>query len=171
MDQTCRTSEPDAKQCLMPSPSPICSSGMRMRRGSGSIDYCSAIRLWFRWSMIFSEKTGPAFRAHVLIRRHEDRKPETGEVMQRLIDADQRPEPGMFLVDAEGRGAQSLGAIDRDVNDEVDEGDEPEFRCDDQDQEQRNRKGNQTMRQERQPPAGLLVLADRHPGILQEKIR
>src|SRR3954464_12709653 len=83
------------------------------------------------WSMIFSEKTGPAFRAHVLIRRHEDRKPETGEVMQRLIDADQRPEPGMFLVDAEGRGAQSLGAIDRDVNDEVDEGDEPEFRCDD----------------------------------------
>src|SRR6267154_5284052 len=104
------------------------------------------------------------------IRRHEDRKPETGEMMQRLIDTDQRPEPGMFLIDAEGRGAQPLGAIDGDVNEKVDEGDEPEFRRDDQDQEQCNRKVNQAMREQRQLPALLLVLADRHPGILQEKI-
>src|SRR4051812_34195452 len=28
---------------------------------------------------------------------HEDRKPKTGEMMQRLIDTDQGPEPGMLL--------------------------------------------------------------------------
>jgi hypothetical protein len=30
---------------------------------------------------------------------------------------------------------------------------------------------HQAMRQQRQRPAGLLVLAERHPGILQDKIR
>src|SRR5262249_67288 len=29
------------------------------------------------------------------VRGHEDRQAEAGEVMQRLVDADQRPEPGM----------------------------------------------------------------------------
>src|ERR1700760_2879365 len=33
--------------------------------------------------------------------RDEDRKPETGQVMQRLIDADQRPEPGVLQIDIE----------------------------------------------------------------------
>src|SRR5436190_9449346 len=105
------------------------------------------------------------------VRRHEDRKPEPREVVQRLVDADQRPEPGVLLVDAEMRSDKTLGAIDRDVNGEIDEGNEPEFWRDDQDQQRRNRKVNETVRQQRQRPAGLLVLADRHPGILQEKIR
>src|SRR5262245_34014899 len=44
------------------------------------------------------------------VRSHEDRQAEAGEVMQRLVDADQRPEPGMLLVDAEMRGDKALGA-------------------------------------------------------------
>src|SRR6202030_1233550 len=55
-------------------------------------------------------------RAQSLVRGHEDRQPKTGEVMQRLVDADQGPEPGMLRRHAEGRGAQPLGAIDRDVD-------------------------------------------------------
>src|SRR5271156_5542547 len=68
---------------------------------------------------------------------HEDRKRKTGEVMQRLIDANQRPEPWMLQRHAEIRRYESLGAIDRDVDDEIDHRDEPEFRRDDQDHHQR----------------------------------
>ena len=37
------------------------------------------------------------FFRDALIRGHEDRQAETGEMMQRLVDADQRPEPGVLL--------------------------------------------------------------------------
>src|ERR1700730_10766954 len=62
------------------------------------------------------------------IRRHENRKTETGQMMQRLIDPDQRPEPRMpgLVRHAEARGAKPLGAIDRDVDEKIDDGDEPE---------------------------------------------
>src|SRR6201747_2982379 len=104
--------------------------------------------------------------ASLLIGRHENRKAEPGEMMQRLIDADQRPEPWMFQRHTERRGAKPLGAVDRDVNGEIDKGDEPEPRRDDRYQHQRHGKMHQAMREQRQRPAGLLVLADRHPGIL-----
>src|SRR6266566_2874546 len=83
------------------------------------------------------------------VRRHVDRQAETGEVMQRLVDADQRPEPRMLILQchAHSRCAKPLGAIDGDVNGEVDEGDEPEFRRDDQDQQQRHREVDQTVSQ------------------------
>src|ERR1700681_792821 len=69
------------------------------------------------------------------IRRHENRKTETGQMMQRLIDPDQRPEPRMprLVRHAEPRGAKSLGAVDRDVDEKIDDGDEPEPRRDHQD--------------------------------------
>ena len=102
---------------------------------------------------------------------HEDRQRKIGEVMQRLVDPDQRPEPGMLQRHAKIRRDESLGAIDRDVDDEIDKRDEPEFRRDDQDHHQCNRKVYQAVGQQRQRPAGLLVLAKRHPGILQDKIR
>src|ERR1700761_9320881 len=77
----------------------------------------------------------------------EDRQPEAGEVMQRLVDADQRPEPGVLEVDVEGRGTKPLGAVDDDVNDEIDHGQKPEFRRDNQDQQQSDRQMHQAMRQ------------------------
>jgi len=92
--------------------------------------------------------------------------------LQRLVDADQRPEPGMLRLQrhTERRRADPLEAVDRDVNGEVDQGDEPEPRRDNQDQRHRHGEVHQTMRQQRQRPAGLLILADRHPGILQNEI-
>ena len=36
------------------------------------------------------------------VRRHEDREAEAGQMMQRLVDADQRPEPGMLQVTPNG---------------------------------------------------------------------
>ena len=95
---------------------------------------------------------------------------EAGEVMQGLVDADQGPEPGMCKVDTEIGGDEALGAIDRDVDHEVDQRHKPEFRRHDQDQRQRNRKVNQAVHQERQGPAVLLVLAVRHPGGLEHEI-
>src|SRR5665213_599555 len=115
-----------------------------------------------------SESQGPAQSA---VGRHENRQSEIGQMVQRLIDPDQRPEPGMLQIDIEGGGAKPLGAIDRDVDREIDQGEEPELRRDDQDQHQRNRQMNQTMRQQRQRPSGLLILAERHPGRLQDEIR
>src|SRR6202040_2762957 len=59
------------------------------------------------------------------IRRHENRQAETGQMVQRLVDPDQGPEPRvLFLLGhAKGRCAKSLGAIDRDVDDKIDQGD------------------------------------------------
>src|SRR4029077_1471013 len=66
--------------------------------------------------------------------RHEDREAKAGQMVQRLINPDEGPEPGMVRRHVEGRGAEPLGAIDRDVNEEVDDRDEPESWRDDQDQ-------------------------------------
>src|SRR4051794_24781959 len=90
------------------------------------------------------------------VRRHEDREPEPGEMMQRLIDADQPPEPLMVHRDVEGGDAKALGAIDDEVDRKIDKRDEPEFRRDEQNQQHRYRKVDKTMRQQRQRPAGLL---------------
>src|SRR5206468_11574960 len=70
------------------------------------------------------------------IRRHENRQAETGEMVQRLIEPDQGPEPGVLVLlrNAEPRGAKSLAAVDGDVNREVDQGDKPESRRHEQDQ-------------------------------------
>src|SRR6188472_1551982 len=83
------------------------------------------------------------------VRGHEDRQAETGEMVQRLIDADQRPEPRMlvFLRHAEPRGDQPLDAVDGDVNGEVDKGDEPESRRDDQNERHCYREVDEAMRQ------------------------
>ena len=80
---------------------------------------------------------------------HEDRQAEAGQVVQRLIDADQRPEPRMLVLQRHSapRSDNPLKAIDGDVNGEIDEGDEPEPRRDDQDQRQRHRQMHETMRQ------------------------
>src|SRR6202012_3645762 len=108
-----------------------------------------AARLWPR-------RLGPAGSA---VRRHEDRKSKTGEMMQRLVDADQRPEPRMLQMHIEGGGTKPLGAIDDDVNDEIDQREKPESRCDDQQQRHRDGEMDQTMRQQWQRPSGFLVLA------------
>ena len=92
-------------------------------------------------------------------------------MVERLVDADQPPEPLMLHRHVESRDAKALGAIDGDVDREIDKGNEPESRRDDQDEQERNRKVYQAMHQERQRPAFLLVLALGHPGILQEEIR
>src|SRR5450432_4589850 len=107
------------------------------------------------------------------IRRHENRQAEPSQVMQGLVYPDQRPEPWMMILlrHAKCRRAISLGAVDRNVNDEVDQSDKPEFWRDDQDQRHCNRKMYQAVGQQWQRPAGLLVLANRHPGSLQYEIR
>ena len=46
-----------------------------------------------------------------LVRRHEDRQAEAGEMVQRLIDPDQPPEPLMLHGHVEAGDAKSLGAI------------------------------------------------------------
>src|SRR6187551_3939249 len=83
------------------------------------------------------------------VARHEDRKAETGEMVQRLIDAYQRPEPRMLVLHrhAEAGSHDPLDAVDGDVNREVDKGDEPESRRDDQDQRHRYREVDEAMRQ------------------------
>jgi hypothetical protein len=110
--------------------------------------------------------------ARSAVRRHEYRKTKTGQVMQRLVHPDQRPEPGMLMLlrHAKSRCTKSLGAVDRDVNGKIDQGDKPEPWRDDQDQRHCNRKVHKAMGQQRQRPSGLLVLADGHPGRLQDKI-
>src|SRR3981081_639075 len=92
-------------------------------------------------------------------------------MMQRLVDSDQPPEPGMPRMDVEGGYAKALGAVDRDVNRKIDQPDEPETRRDDKDQRGRQQTMNKAVNQQRQRPSGLLVLAERHPGVLQEEIR
>jgi len=104
------------------------------------------------------------------VRRDKDRQAESGQVMQCLIDAYQRPEPGMLQVNVESGSAKPLGAIYRDVNREIDKSEKPESRRENQDQYQRNRQVHEAMRQQRQCPAGLLILAERHPGSLQYEI-
>src|SRR5207245_967555 len=120
-------------------------------------------------STYFSATQAPAIAGS--IRRHEDRQTESGEMVQRLVDADQPPEPLMLHRHVESRDAKTLGAIDGDVDREIDKGDEPESRRDDQDEQKRNRKMYQAMHQERQRPALLLILALGHPGILQQEVR
>src|SRR5437879_4411052 len=95
------------------------------------------------------ETAGPVPSAAGSVRRHEDRQAETGEMVQRLVDADQRPEPRMLVLQrhAEPGSDDPLDAVDGDVNGEVDEGDEPESRRDDQDQRQRYREVHEAMRQ------------------------
>src|SRR6202012_2711730 len=112
----------------------------------------------------------PAGGESAAVGRDEKRQPKSGQMVQRLIDADQRPEPGMLQVDIEGGGAKALGAVDRDVNREIDQSEKPESRREDQDQHQRNREMHEAMRQQRQCPAGLLTLAERHPRCLQDEI-
>ena len=75
------------------------------------------------------------------LRRHEDRQAESGQMVQRLIDPDQPPEPLMLHRHVEGGDAKSLGAIDDEVDGKIDKGDEPEFWRDDQDQQHRHRRG------------------------------
>jgi len=102
--------------------------------------------------------------------RDEDRQAKAGQMVQRLINPDQGPEPRMVRCHIEGRGAEPLGAIDRDVDEEVDDRDEPESWRDDQDQRHRDHQVDQAVHQKRQRPAGLLILAVRHPGGLQHEV-
>jgi hypothetical protein len=106
------------------------------------------------------------------VRGHENRKAETGEMVQGLVHPDQRPEPGMLLLlrYTKPRCTNSLCAVDRDVNGKIDQGDKPESRRDDQDQRHCNRKMHKAVGEQRKRPSGPLVLADGHPGILQDKI-
>src|ERR1700737_2328407 len=64
------------------------------------------------------------------IRRHENRQAEAGEMVQRLIDSDQRPEPWVLVLlrHAKRRGAKPLGAVDRDVDRKIDQAQEQEPR-------------------------------------------
>src|SRR5206468_7585546 len=93
------------------------------------------------------ETSGPMPPAAGSVRRHEDRQAETGEMVQRLIDADQRPEPRMLVLHrhAVAGSENTLDTVDGDVNREVDEGDEPESRRDDQDQRHPYREVDEAM--------------------------
>src|SRR6185312_10579226 len=77
---------------------------------------------------------GPDRPAQSAVCRHVDRQTEIGQMVQGLVDADQCPEPGVLQRHVEGGGAEPLGPIDGDVNDEIDESEEPEPRRDDQNQ-------------------------------------
>jgi len=55
------------------------------------------------------------------------------------------------------------------VNDEIDHGEKPESRRDDQDQRHPDHEMDRTMRQQWQRPSGLLVLAERHPDVCRTK--
>src|ERR1700690_1117543 len=106
------------------------------------------------------------------VRGHEDRQAEVGEVVQRLVHADQRPEPRMvvFLCHTQSRRHQPLATIDREVNDKIDHGQEPEPGRADKDKNERNGEVHAAMGEQRKKPAGSLILADRHPGRLQHEI-
>src|SRR5665213_2308836 len=69
--------------------------------------------------------------ARSAVRRHVDRKAEIGQVVQRLVDADQGPEPRVLHRYVERGGAEPLGPIDGDVNGEIDESEESVPRCED----------------------------------------
>src|SRR6266404_5895885 len=60
-----------------------------------------------------ADRIGRRGRPASSIRRHEDRQTETGEMVQRLIDPDQPPEPLLLLLHREGGDAKSRGAIIR----------------------------------------------------------
>ena len=81
------------------------------------------------------------------ISRHVDRQAETSEMVQRLVDAKQRPEPGMLVHQrhTESGSHDSLDTVNGDVDGKVDEGDEPESRRNDQDQHERNREVDEAM--------------------------
>src|SRR5438067_1161554 len=72
--------------------------------------------------------SGPRPSAAGSVRRHEDRQAEPGEMVQRLVDADQRPEPRMLVLHrhAVAGSEDPLDTADGNVNGEVDEWDEPE---------------------------------------------
>src|ERR1700687_2858203 len=86
-----------------------------------------------RCDVINRQRASPSARSTV--RSHENRQAEAGEMVQRLIDPDQRPEPWVLVLlrHAKRRGAKPLGAVDRDVDRKIDQGDEPELRRDNQD--------------------------------------
>ncbi len=111
-------------------------------------------------------------RSSESVRGHEDRQAEVGQMVQRLVHPDQRPEPRVlvFLRHAESRCDDALAAIDRDVNRKIDHGHEPEPRRNDQDECDRDREVRAAMGEQRKKPAGSLILADRHPGGLQHEI-
>src|SRR4051794_6201030 len=92
----------------------------------------------------------------------EEKQPEAGEMVQRLINADQCPEPWVLVLlrHPECRGTEPLGTIDRDMDHEINDGHEPEARRDDQDQKQGNYKVDEAVRQQRQRPVFLLVFSD-----------
>src|SRR5215471_17314865 len=87
----------------------------------------------------------PAEAAELTVRCHVDGQAKSGEMVQRLIDADQCPEPRVLRLQAEGRRAQPLGTVDEDVDQKIDHGDKPESRRDDQDQCHCNRQMYQAM--------------------------
>ena len=82
-----------------------------------------------------------------LIGSHENRKPEAGEMVQGLIDTDQPPKLRVVHGHIPPGNANALHTVDGDVNREVDEGDEPESRRDDQDKGHRYREVHEAMRQ------------------------
>src|SRR5436190_11270658 len=69
-----------------------------------------------------ADRIGRRGRPASSIRRHEDRQTETGEMVQRLIDPDQPPEPLLLLLHREGGDAKSLGAVDCDMDRKIDQG-------------------------------------------------
>src|ERR1700756_316349 len=64
--------------------------------------------------VVVRDRTWDAASTRRLVRGHVDRQRESGEVVQRLVDPDQGPEPGMAGLQrhTEMRGADALAAID-----------------------------------------------------------
>jgi len=111
-----------------------------------------------------------AFKRASAVGDDEDGQEEVGQVMQRLIDADQPPEPAMALRHTEMRDTDALEPIDGDVDREVDQSQEPELGLYDGNEQRRQHAMDRAMRQQRQRPSGPLILAYRHPGVLQQEI-
>jgi len=93
-----------------------------------------------------------------------------GEVMQSLVDAEQPPEAGLGRVVVEKAVQQPLGAVDGEMDDEIDASDPHEGRRHDRENDSRANGMDADMRQQRKKPAGRLLLAVGHPRRLKQEI-
>ena len=92
-------------------------------------------------------------------------------MVQGLVDADQPPKSRVVHGHVPPGNTNTLHPVDGDVNSEINQAYKPEPGRDHGDQQSRRRQMDQTMAQQWQNPAGLLILTQGHPCVLQQKIR
>ena len=93
---------------------------------------------------------------------------EVGELVGHLVEAEGGPEA--LFVGRPAAGRSPLDAIDRCMDQEIDDAEPPERRCEDERDQQRQHGMDAGMGQERLQPVLRLGLALRHPGELQRVV-